>query len=72
MALVKCAECNWLVSNKTLQCPNCGYSPKGSCAGCQHYEFKDGFSHGRCNATEKDYVRQDKSVCPAMIKRFIF
>ena len=72
MALVKCAECSCLVSNKTLRCPNCGYSPKGRCGGCQHYEAERGFSNGRCNAAEKDCVARDKSVCPAVIKRPIF
>lgn len=71
MALVKCAECDWLVSNKTVQCPNCGYSPKGNCVSCRYYQNEYGFSSGRCAATEKDYVRRDKSVCPAIIKKTI-
>ena len=72
MALVKCTECDRLISNKALQCPNCGYSPKGTCERCLHYEYKYGFSSGRCNATIQDYVKKDKSVCPAVIKRIIF
>ena len=73
MALVKCSECGHLVSNKTTFCSNCGYSPKGSCKRCVYYK-SDYFSDcGRCMANEDtiEYVRMDKSICPAVIKRDI-
>ncbi len=72
MAMVKCAECDNLVSNKTVRCPHCGYEPKGSCRSCQRYDGVKGFGSGRCNATEKEFVRSDKSVCPALIRKEIF
>ena len=71
MALVKCAECDWLLSNKALQCPSCGYSPKGDCINCKYFEQGMCEPYGRCTLT-KELVRKDKSVCPAVIKRFTF
>ena len=70
MALVKCVECNRLVSNKAIQCPNCGYAPKGNCKNCENYEYRYGFSSGACKATDNEFVREDKRVCPAVIKKF--
>lgn len=72
MALVHCAECNYLVSNKTYFCPNCGYVPKGNCKNCQFFENAYNSNHGRCTATENEYVREDKSVCPAVLKKSFF
>lgn len=72
MALVKCAECNSLISNKATKCPYCGYSPKGDCINCKHFEQGMCESYGRCALTEKELVRREKSVCPAVIKRFTF
>lgn len=68
MALVKCAECSHLVSNKALQCPNCGYAPRGNCKNCRNYESMCGFSSGECKAAKNEFVREYKSVCPAVIK----
>ena len=72
MALVKCAECNNLVSNKTFSCRYCGYSPKGNCVNCKHFKTEFSETHGICTITENEFVRKDKSVCPAVIKRFTF
>ena len=72
MALVKCAEYNNLVSSKTNYCRHCGYSPKGNCISCKHFEQGIGDILGRCTLTKNEFVRNDKSVCPAVIKRFIF
>ena len=72
MALVKCAECGKSVSNKAFFCPNCGYSPKGKCVNCKHFERGIFDSFGKCAITEDDFVQRDKSVCPAVIKRFTF
>ena len=73
MPLVKCSECNRLVSNKATHCPHCGYAPKGNCTRCKYYESNYGFSSGRCTANEDkiEIVRGDKSICPAVIKRDI-
>ncbi len=67
MALVKCSECNNLVSNKTFFCPNCGYHPRGNCMSCKHYINEYHFSVGKCEAAEKESARKDKSVCPAVV-----
>ncbi len=69
MALVKCSECNYPVSNKTIKCIHCGYQPHGICKNCQYYKSLDYFYSGRCTATEKDFVKEGKSVCPALIKK---
>ena len=72
MSLVKCAECNKLVSNKTFSCLHCGYSPKGSCSNCKHFEQGVRETIGKCTISKNEFVRKDKSVCPAVIKRFNF
>lgn len=73
MSLVHCAECNNLVSNKSTFCPSYGYSPIGNCESCKHFVLLD-FSEtlGRCTLLEKEFVRKDKSICPAVKKKFIF
>ncbi len=71
MALVKCAECNNLVSNKATKCPHCGYTPKGICKNCQSFQREEYFSCGRCGATDNEFVKEYKSVCPAVIKKSI-
>ena len=70
MALVKCAECNKLVSNKALKCPHCGYEPKGTCQNCQRFKGNGSLSSGHCGATASEWVREYKSVCPAVIKKY--
>ena len=72
MALVKCAECKNLVSNKVLTCRYCGYSPRGYCKSCKYYQTDYPSTRGRCKMTEDDYVSEDKSVCSAERKRFPF
>ena len=71
MALVKCAECGNLVSSKTFSCLHCGYSPKGNCKSCKHFEQEFSETYGKYTLTETEYVYKDRSVCPAVIKRFI-
>ncbi len=72
MPLVKCSECNKLVSNKTTFCLHCGYSPRGICGNCKHFLLEFGDTLGKCSILENEYVRKDKSICPAVIKRFTF
>ncbi len=72
MSLVKCAECNHLVSNKAGVCPHCGYEPHGDCRHCKHYESEYECSSGRCKATDNEYVRNDKRSCPALVKKGLF
>ena len=72
MALVKCAECGNLISNKTFSCFYCGYAPTGICGNCEHFKQVRNETYGRCNATKDDYVRKEKSICPAVIKHTLF
>ena len=70
MALVKCAECSSLVSNKTMICPYCGYSPRGTCKTCRWFAGAENFCNGRCFATDEEFVKEYKSACPAILKKF--
>lgn len=72
MALVKCAECNSVVSIKASTCPYCGYTPKRSCRNCQGFDWTESFCSGRCYATEKDVAKEYKGVRPAVIKKSVF
>ena len=72
MPLVKCIECGHWVSNKTKRCPNCGFEPKGPCKSCRYFESNIEFDNERCLLTENDFVKKDKNVCPAVIRKFIF
>ena len=72
MAMVRCAECNCLVSSKTVKCLKCGYSPIGNCENCVHFEEDFSETVGKCTLAKDESVRKDKSVCPAVIKRFMF
>lgn len=72
MALVKCAECEHLISNKATQCLHCGYAPKGACRDCQWFEGTESFCGGRCGAAENAFVKEYKGVCPAVIKKPLF
>ena len=69
MALVNCAECNHLVSNKAKTCPYCGYEPKGDCKSCIYYTRDSSIGYGKCELAEGDFVREDKGVCPAVVKK---
>jgi hypothetical protein len=71
MALVKCAECKHWVSNRAIKCPQCGYEPWGECRVCKWFESQSWTDWGRCGAVEKDFIRNTKSVCPAVIKKSI-
>ena len=71
MALVKCAECGNLLSNKSHFCPNCGYSPRGNCEECVYFTATFGEFVGKCTISEKDFVKKYKGVCPAVIKKEI-
>ena len=72
MPLVHCSECNHLVSNKSTFCPSCGYSPIGNCKSCKHFVLDFNETLGKCAISENEYVRKDKSICPAVKKKFIF
>ena len=69
MALVKCAECEHLVSTMARACPQCGYEPKGNCKWCIYFVKENSFNKGRCILTKDDYVREDKGVCPGVVKK---
>lgn len=70
MALVKCAECNHSISNKARICLYCGYEPKGNCKRCRHYISEPGREEGICGLAKNDYVREDKAMCPGVIKKY--
>ena len=72
MALVKCAECGNLVSNKTFSCLYYGYFPKGNCLNCEYFEQEFSETYGTCTISKDDFFRKDKSMCPAVKKRFNF
>ena len=72
MALVKCAECKGLVSNRAANCPHCGYAPLGSCRICKWFDWNGSLCSGRCYASKEDFVREYKGVCPAVMKRSLF
>ena len=72
MALVKCSECNNLVSNKATMCPHCGYAPKGVCRDCKWFDNIESFLGWRCRAIENEFVKDYKEACPAAIKKDVF
>ena len=72
MALVKCAECKHSVSNKAIKCPYCGYAPKGACRNCKWFKGTGSFCEGRCSATENDFVKEYKGMCPAVIRKSLW
>ena len=72
MALIKCTECDNIISNKTKKCLHCGYQPMGICKNCMWYvklEWSD--DKGWCKAAENDCVNGNKAVCPGVVHKFL-
>ena len=70
MALVRCAKCEAVVSNKTYRCLHCGYEPIGICENCKWYEeIPSAYHRGYCLAANRQIIFGVKALCPAGIKK---